>query len=294
MGSKIEYVESSHIYATNYIRNSKAIGVLWGIFTICYSIIGTVAFVTPEWIGDLEHDNPGRFGLWSRCSYGANGDFGEECIGRLDDISTILNVPFRASTILVGFAVIISFVTILSMLLFFFCHSTKVYYLCGWMQIISAICMGVGVGIYPLGWDSPTVRAVCGATSTRYNPGACVIRWAIPLAAIAALDAITLAILAFMLAARHVKLQAEPFNNGSLYKGEVNPGFVNEAQSVAGSRKSLSLRPVLLVAPPEQDRYSELSRAKSHSHHSLYSPGPHVVHTLSNNTLNHSQRNFQL
>ncbi|KAG8038712.1 hypothetical protein G9C98_000267 [Cotesia typhae] len=77
--------------------------------------------------------------------------------------------------------------------------------------------------------------------------------------------------------------------------GEVNPGYVNEAQSVAGSRKSLSLRPVLLVAPPEQDRYSELSRAKSHSHHSLYSPsGPHPVHALSTNTLSHSQRNFQL
>lgn len=70
MGSKIEYVESSHMYATNYIRNSKAIGVLWGIFTICYAIIGVVAFVTPEWLGDLEHENPGRFGLWTRCSYG--------------------------------------------------------------------------------------------------------------------------------------------------------------------------------------------------------------------------------
>lgn len=75
MGSKIEYVESSHMYATNYIRNSKAIGVLWGIFTICYAIIGVVAFVTPEWLGDLEHENPGRFGLWTRCSYGGNGTF---------------------------------------------------------------------------------------------------------------------------------------------------------------------------------------------------------------------------
>lgn len=73
MGSKVEYVESSHMYATNYIRNSKAIGVLWGIFTICYAIIGTVAFITPEWLGDLEHENPGKFGLWSRCSFGGNG-----------------------------------------------------------------------------------------------------------------------------------------------------------------------------------------------------------------------------
>jgi hypothetical protein len=73
----------------------------------------------------------------------------------------------------------------------------------------------------------------------RYNPGACAVRWAIPLAAIAALDAATLAALAFILASRHVKLQPEPFNNGSLYKGKgatslapahskhSEPGFAN-------------------------------------------------------------------
>jgi len=47
MGTKIEYVDSTHMYATNYIRNSKAIAVLWAIFTICYAIISIVAFVTP-------------------------------------------------------------------------------------------------------------------------------------------------------------------------------------------------------------------------------------------------------
>lgn len=48
MGHKvIEYVDASHLYATNYIRNSKAIAVLWAIFTICYSIIVVVSFVTP-------------------------------------------------------------------------------------------------------------------------------------------------------------------------------------------------------------------------------------------------------
>lgn len=47
MGTKIEYVDSSHMYATNYIRNSKAIAVLWAIFTICYAIISAVAFLTP-------------------------------------------------------------------------------------------------------------------------------------------------------------------------------------------------------------------------------------------------------
>lgn len=47
MGTKIEYVDSSHLYATNYIRNSKAIAVLWSIFSICYAIISIVAYVTP-------------------------------------------------------------------------------------------------------------------------------------------------------------------------------------------------------------------------------------------------------
>lgn len=54
MGTKIEYVDTTHLYASKYIRNSKAIGVLWAIFTICYAIIGIVAFVTP---GELRLPN---------------------------------------------------------------------------------------------------------------------------------------------------------------------------------------------------------------------------------------------
>ena len=61
----------------------------------------------------------------------------EECVGRLDDLSTIANVPFRASTILVAIAVIIALASICAMLLFFFCQSTTVFYICGWMQVVS-------------------------------------------------------------------------------------------------------------------------------------------------------------
>lgn len=65
MGTKIEYVDSSHMYATNYIRNSKAIAVLWAIFTICYAIIGAVAFLTP---GNKPNTNILVFML-SNCSF---------------------------------------------------------------------------------------------------------------------------------------------------------------------------------------------------------------------------------
>lgn len=134
MGSKIEYVESSHIYATTYVRNSKGIGVLWAIFTICYAIISVVAFITPEWIGDVEADNPGRFGLWTICQAEENG---EQCHGRLDDFTSISSTAFQAATVFVGVSVIFALLTLCAMVLFFFCQSTSVFHICGWMQVIS-------------------------------------------------------------------------------------------------------------------------------------------------------------
>ena len=40
----MKYMESSHMYSTKFMRNSKAVGVLWGIFSVCYSIIVMVVF----------------------------------------------------------------------------------------------------------------------------------------------------------------------------------------------------------------------------------------------------------
>lgn len=138
MGSKVEYVESSHIYATNYVRNSKAVGVLWGIFTICYAIIVVVAFVTPEWIGDtLESEYPGRFGLWARCYFRSSSGGSEDCQGSLDDLSTVSSPAFRAATVFVGLSVILALLVICSMLLFFFFQSTTVFHICGWIQVTS-------------------------------------------------------------------------------------------------------------------------------------------------------------
>lgn len=139
MGSKIEYVDSSQIYAANYVRNSKAIGVLWGIFTICYAIINSVAFVTPEWLGDtsLESEYPARFGLCSTCYFGTNSGGSENCNNNFDEV---LSHPFTASHIatLCGIiSVFLALLTVLCLLLFFFCTSTNVYRVCGWMQFLS-------------------------------------------------------------------------------------------------------------------------------------------------------------
>lgn len=141
MGSKIEYVDSSQLYATNYVRNAKSVGVLWGIFTVCYAIIVAVAFITPEWIGDTTtSENPARFGLWSSCYFG-NGVSSavEDCQGKLDELSSISNTAIRLATIFGAAAVCIALIIVIMLLLFFFFQSTTVYLICGWLHIISGM-----------------------------------------------------------------------------------------------------------------------------------------------------------
>ena len=45
MKGEINYHERSHYYSTKYMRSSKAVGVLWGIFTLCYTILVIVVFM---------------------------------------------------------------------------------------------------------------------------------------------------------------------------------------------------------------------------------------------------------
>lgn len=87
------------------------------------------------------------------------GELGEECIGRLDDLSTIANVPFRASTILVGVAVLIALLAICAMLMFFFCQSTTVFYMCAWMQVVS--------GSYPVMHRQKRKKSIVISTFSR-------------------------------------------------------------------------------------------------------------------------------
>lgn len=273
MGSKVEYVDSSHIYASNYVRNSKAIGVLWGIFTICYAIIVVVAFLTPEWMGDTsDSEYPGRFGLWKMCFYGGPS---EECLGWLGDPSSVPGLFFKLASGLAAFSILLASATILAIPLFLFLPSTILFKTSAWLQTFSGVSLIGSVGVYPMAWDGELIRRTCGESAGRYALGDCSLRWAYILAAIASLDAFILATLAFILATRHIKLQPEPIytTNGSLYKGEVNGGFMSDGHSIAGSRKSLNLHPVLLMPQPgDMDRYSEFSNRTGRSKSSAYRP----------------------
>ncbi|CAG9863378.1 unnamed protein product [Phyllotreta striolata] len=279
MGSKIEYVDSSQIYATSYVRNSKAVGVLWAIFTICYAIIGIVAFISTEWIGTISGDNPGKIGLWGVCSLEENA---EPCRENFWEHFLDIANAFQAATAFVGLAAATAVLTVLAMMMFCFCHSTTVYHISAWLQLISAACMIAGCAVFPAGWDSDGTRKICGASANKYALGECQIRWTYILAAIGCLDAVILSTLAFLLALRHIKLQPDPHysTSPSLFKGEMNGAFMGDSASVAGSRKSLSIHhPVLLVHPGQDDTYSQFSqRTVPRSVHSGHYSHPNTLH----------------
>lgn len=50
-----------------------------------------------------------------------------------------------------------------------------------------------------------------------------------------------------------------------LFPGQMNAGFVGDAGSLAGSRKSLNLQPVMLMPHPDHDRFSEFSHHTARS-----------------------------
>lgn len=65
--------------------------------------------------------------------------------------------------------------------------------------------MLVACVIYPIGFDDPDVRRVCGRESEAYFMDECQIRWAYILAIVLIFDALILAALAFVIAARQAK-----------------------------------------------------------------------------------------
>ena len=143
MGSSGE-VSSGQFLTSKYIRNSNAVGILWGIFTVCSAVLNAVVFISEHWVGDTDASKgPGHFGIWRFCTVlSADGDYDSQkssvvCIGDLNNFSSILSPAFRASTVFVGLSVLVILLCVLAFLLFCFMRSNSVYEICGTMQFLS-------------------------------------------------------------------------------------------------------------------------------------------------------------
>ncbi|XP_072928952.1 LHFPL tetraspan subfamily member 3 protein isoform X1 [Hemitrygon akajei] len=199
--------EASKIYHDNYMRNSRAIGVLWAIFTICFAIINVVVFIQPYWIGDsVNTPYAGYFGLFHYCIGTGLNSRDLICQGTFSDFSSIPSGAFKAAAFFVLLSMVLILGCIVCFALFFFCNTATVYKICAWMQLLAAVCLILGCMIFPDGWDSEAVRRMCGNKTGKYTLGNCSVRWAYILAIIGILDALILSFLAFVLGNRQNEL----------------------------------------------------------------------------------------
>ncbi|XP_070763132.1 LHFPL tetraspan subfamily member 3 protein-like [Enoplosus armatus] len=207
--SMLPSAEAAKLYQTNYVRNSRVIGLLWAIFTILFGIVNVTIFSQPYWIGDgVDTPQAGYFGLFHYCV--GDGIARElACQGSFTEFSAIPSSAFKAASFFIGMSMMLVVTCIGCFSLFFLLSTSTVYKICGWMQAASGVCLVLGCMIYPDGWDSDEVRRMCGEQTDKYSLGACSVRWAYILAIMGILDALILSFLAFVLGNRQDGLMTE-------------------------------------------------------------------------------------
>ncbi|KAH9509056.1 LHFPL tetraspan sub member 3 protein [Bulinus truncatus] len=217
-GREVEYnTDLTKIHHTNYVRNSRAIVVLWAVFTCVFFILNVVVWVQPQWIGDTGNSAvAGFFGLYKFClEVTAGGDF--SCNGDFISWDTIPNEYFKATSVMVGVSCLLAIGCIACFLLFCLINTATVLIICAWLQFLSGTLIAISCIVYPGGWYHPDVKKVCGAQSGRYNIGECGMRWGYALAIVLIFDAFILCILAWVLATKQANLLPE------VYKKEKEP-----------------------------------------------------------------------
>lgn len=128
-------------YRTRYIREYRAICVLWGVLTIIFCILNVVCFVQPQWIGDTHTTvGYGHFGLYRYCEpstyYFPNEEFRYICTGNFAEFSEILSGAFKAATFFVGISALLMLLCVAGIMLFFCFKRRWVFILCGTIQVV--------------------------------------------------------------------------------------------------------------------------------------------------------------
>ncbi|CAI9721868.1 Hypothetical predicted protein [Octopus vulgaris] len=245
--------ETTQVYYFKYMREYRAVAVLWGILTIIWCILTVVAFVQPQWIGDTESSpGYGHFGVYAYC-YPTTTTWRYGCKGSFTNFASIPNGAFKAVTLFVGISALLSLICVATLLLFFCFKKVIVFNLCGIMEIISAVLLFLACIIYPSGWDLNTVKDMCGPNSGPYKLGKCGIRWAYILAILGIIDAALLAILAFILASKRTKPDDYSMT-GKITRAELYPNYNDTMRSQA-----TIIRPTMMTVPDLGDTYSEYS-----------------------------------
>ncbi|WAR25796.1 LHPL4-like protein [Mya arenaria] len=247
--------DTARIYHFRYMREYRAVCVLWAVLTIIWATFNVVVFVQPQWIGDSpESPGYGHHGVYKYC-YPDNLALRYQCDGSFTDFNSILNDQYKATTFFVGVSALLMLISVAALLLFFCFKKTAVFILVGILELVTAIFMFLACVIYPAGWDNKQLMEICGESSGPYNMGKCNIRWAYILAILGIFDAAILAVLAFFLASKRAKI--EMYSSSA----ELN-GFGAETMS----KRSMPIQPAVLAVPSvhhdPRESYSEYSQVQ--------------------------------
>lgn len=252
--------ETARLYHFRYLREYRAVCVLWALLTIIWATLNVVVFVQPQWIGDTkESPGFGHHGVYAYC-FPDHADRRYECSGSFADFNSLLNDSYKATTFFVGVGALLMLISVAALLLFFCFKKTAVFVFVGVLEIITAIFLFLACVIYPSGWDNSELEKICGKDSGRYRTGDCNIRWAYILAILGIFDAAILAVLAFFLASKRAKIEMYSAT-GAVTKSELN-GYGTDTMS----KRSMAIQPAVVAVPTgpgeTRDSYSEYSQVK--------------------------------
>lgn len=120
--------DTARIYHFRYMREYRAVCVLWAVLTIIWATFNVVVFIQPQWIGDTpESPGYGHQGVYKYCF--PNNVLGRyDCSGSFTDFNSILTDAYKATTFFVGVSALLMLISVAALLLFF-CFKKKVIFL---------------------------------------------------------------------------------------------------------------------------------------------------------------------
>lgn len=201
MDKEYEYNTSlTRLRHVNFVRQHRACVLLWALLVVVALVLNVLVFLQPQWIGDDgESAIPGYFGVWEYCQ-GRTPESPYTCTGDFLVWDSILNGAFQATSLMVVLSCLFLLVSIICFVLFCLLNMATVLTVCSLFQLPASLLMLVACVVYPSGWGSSAVRAVCGAQAGQYDLGVCAVRWGYVLAVVIGLDALMLAVLGLVLA----------------------------------------------------------------------------------------------
>uniref|UniRef100_A0A1B6EFG9 LHFPL tetraspan subfamily member 6 protein n=1 Tax=Clastoptera arizonana TaxID=38151 RepID=A0A1B6EFG9_9HEMI len=162
-------------------------GILWACLSVTAALLSCSGFYLPYWIqGSLLGKVDASFSTFRRCNYPHLTPQGSvEIVIQCARYSSFKDIPspwWQISTVFVASGSALSL--IVAVVIVAACCMASVIHrrtarVAGVVQLLSALLICGGVGVYPLGWDNKEVRDCCGKGADIYRLGTCQLSWSL-------------------------------------------------------------------------------------------------------------------